>query len=112
MKCTIDSKAPCNFTATPIHRVCIDSAQIVPSTFTGAWPTPESSGSARALSLGTRIMVLAKESMDQGSRVMLDVPVPQPCHDDETPHLVLRLESPRSLTSRVGREKVSTISTF
>ena len=43
---------------------------------------------------------------------MLDVPVPQPCHDDETPHLVLRLESLLSLTSRVGREKVSTILSF
>src|SRR6202043_3680251 len=41
-----------------------------------------------ALSLGTRIIVLAKESLDQGSRVMLDVPVPQPCHDEEIPHLV------------------------
>jgi NitT/TauT family transport system ATP-binding protein len=46
-----------------------------------------------ALTLGTRIIVLAKESLDQGSRVMLDVPVPQPCHDEEIPHLVLRLES-------------------
>ena len=46
-----------------------------------------------ALSLGTRIVVLAKESIDQGSRIMLDVPVPQPCQDEEIPLLVLRLES-------------------
>lgn len=46
-----------------------------------------------ALSLGTRIVVLGRESLDQGSRVMLDVPVPQPCLDNEIPLLVLRLES-------------------
>ena len=46
-----------------------------------------------ALSLGTRIVVLAKESIDQGSRVMLDVSVPQPCQDEEIPQLMLRLES-------------------
>ena len=46
-----------------------------------------------ALSLGTRIVVLAKESIDQGSRVMLDVCVPQPCQDEEIPQLMLRLES-------------------
>jgi NitT/TauT family transport system ATP-binding protein len=46
-----------------------------------------------ALSLGTRIVVLGKESHDQASRVMLDVSVPQPCHDQEIPQLVLRLES-------------------
>jgi NitT/TauT family transport system ATP-binding protein len=46
-----------------------------------------------ALSLGTRIVVLGKEAPDQGSRVMLDVSVPQPCHDEEIPQLVLRLES-------------------
>ena len=46
-----------------------------------------------ALSLGTRIVVLGKESHDQASRVMLDVSVPQPCQDQEIPQLVLRLES-------------------
>src|ERR1700694_272456 len=35
MKCTIDSKALSNFTATPIRRVCLDCAKIVPNTFTG-----------------------------------------------------------------------------
>jgi NitT/TauT family transport system ATP-binding protein len=59
-----------------------------------------------ALSLGTRIVVLAKESIDQGSRIMLDVPVPQPCQDEEIPQLVLRLESisqTRAITSEVPR---------
>jgi NitT/TauT family transport system ATP-binding protein len=59
-----------------------------------------------ALSLGTRIVVLAKESIDQGSRTMLDVPVPQPCQDEEIPQLVLRLESvsqTRTITGDVPR---------
>ena len=46
-----------------------------------------------ALRLGTRVIVLAKESPDQGSRVMLDLAVPSPCHESELPHLVSRLES-------------------
>jgi len=46
-----------------------------------------------ALHLGTRVVVLAKESPEQGSRVMLDLPVPEPCHDDDIPRLVRRLES-------------------
>lgn len=52
-----------------------------------------------ALSLGTRIVVLAKASLDQGSHVMLDVPVPQPCRDQEISHLMLRLESVSQLRS-------------
>jgi NitT/TauT family transport system ATP-binding protein len=59
-----------------------------------------------ALSLGTRIVVLAKESIDQGSRIMLDVPVPQPCQDEEIPLLVLRLESvsqTRAMTAEIPR---------
>jgi NitT/TauT family transport system ATP-binding protein len=59
-----------------------------------------------ALSLGTRIVVLAKASLDQGSHVMLDVAVPQPCHDHEISHLMLRLESVsqlRSVTDDVPR---------
>jgi hypothetical protein len=35
MKCTIDSKALPNFTATPICLVSLDCAKIVPNTFTG-----------------------------------------------------------------------------
>jgi len=46
-----------------------------------------------ALRLGTRVIVLAKESPDQGSRVMLDLSVPEPCHESDLPHLVHRLES-------------------
>jgi NitT/TauT family transport system ATP-binding protein len=46
-----------------------------------------------ALNLGTRVIVLAKESPDHGSRVMLDLPVPEPMHDEEIPRIVHRLES-------------------
>ncbi len=45
-----------------------------------------------ALSLATRVIVLAKDAPDQGSRVMLDLPVPEPCHQEEIPELVCRLE--------------------
>ncbi len=46
-----------------------------------------------ALQLGTRVVVLAKETPEQGSRVMLDLPVPEPCREEEIPRLVRRLES-------------------
>jgi NitT/TauT family transport system ATP-binding protein len=46
-----------------------------------------------ALFLGTRVIVLAKASPDTGSTVMLDLAVPEPCHETEIPRLVLRLES-------------------
>jgi NitT/TauT family transport system ATP-binding protein len=45
-----------------------------------------------ALSLGSRVIVLAKESASRGSRVLLDLAVPDPCHEHEVPHLVDRLE--------------------
>ena len=45
-----------------------------------------------ALYLGTRVIVLAKESPDDGSRVALDLNVPEPCHQDQIPRLVHRLE--------------------
>lgn len=45
-----------------------------------------------ALFLGTRVIVLAKESPDSGSRVALDLQVPAPCHEEEIPRLVRRLE--------------------
>jgi NitT/TauT family transport system ATP-binding protein len=45
-----------------------------------------------ALFLGTRVIVLAKEGPDSGSRVALDLAVPEPCHEDEIPRLVLKLE--------------------
>jgi len=46
-----------------------------------------------ALRLGTRVIVLAKESPERGSCVKLDLPVPDPCFEEEIPHLVQRLES-------------------
>jgi NitT/TauT family transport system ATP-binding protein len=46
-----------------------------------------------AVRLGTRVIVLAKESPDRGSRVKLDLPVPDPCFEEEIPDLVNRLES-------------------
>lgn len=45
-----------------------------------------------ALRLGTRVIVLAKESADQGSRVRLDLPVPSPCSEDELRRLISYLE--------------------
>jgi hypothetical protein len=35
MKCSMDSKALSNFTATPIPRICIDCTKTVPNTLTG-----------------------------------------------------------------------------
>jgi len=46
-----------------------------------------------ALSLGTRAIVLARETAGSGSRVMLDLAVPEPCREEEIPRLVRRLES-------------------
>jgi NitT/TauT family transport system ATP-binding protein len=66
-----------------------------------------------ALSLGTRIIVLAKESPDHGSRVALDLPVPEPCHEEEIPRLVCRLESVSQINTEVdsvpGRDSVSVV---
>jgi NitT/TauT family transport system ATP-binding protein len=45
-----------------------------------------------ALRLGTRVLVLAKEAPDQGSRLAMDLEVPDPCTEDAIPPLVLRLE--------------------
>ena len=45
-----------------------------------------------ALRLGTRVIVLARESADQGSRIAMDLSVPAPCGDAEIPSLVRRLE--------------------
>jgi ABC-type nitrate/sulfonate/bicarbonate transport system ATPase subunit len=45
-----------------------------------------------ALFLGTRIIVLGKETPERGARVALDLAVPQPCGEDEIPSLVQRLE--------------------
>ncbi len=45
-----------------------------------------------ALYLGTRVIVLAKGTPDSGSRVALDLEVPEPCHEEEIPGLVRKLE--------------------
>ena len=42
--------------------------------------------------MGTRIVLLAKDGPDQGSRVALDMPVPEPCPEDEIPRLTRKLE--------------------
>jgi NitT/TauT family transport system ATP-binding protein len=46
-----------------------------------------------ALALGTRVVVLAKDSPDEGSRVMLDLALPEPRTEEEMPRLVRRLEN-------------------
>jgi NitT/TauT family transport system ATP-binding protein len=45
-----------------------------------------------ALELGSRILVLSKESPDQGSRITLDLSIPERCEEQEVPALVRRLE--------------------
>src|SRR4029077_14818449 len=45
-----------------------------------------------ALRLGTRVVVLAKESPDAGSRVAMDLTVPDQCEEEQIPALVRRLE--------------------
>jgi hypothetical protein len=39
------------------------------------------------------VVVLAKESPDLGSRVAMDMTVPDPCIEDEIPVLMRRLEN-------------------
>lgn len=46
-----------------------------------------------ALRLATRVIVLAREGLEQGSRVMLDLRVPDPCGEHETLQLTHRLET-------------------
>jgi NitT/TauT family transport system ATP-binding protein len=63
-----------------------------------------------ALRLGTRVIVLAKDSPDQGSRVMLDLSVPEPCHETEISRLIHRLESvSEGSRPRAGVEAVPTL---
>jgi NitT/TauT family transport system ATP-binding protein len=45
-----------------------------------------------ALRMGTRIVVLAKEGPDQGSRVALDYAVPEPRREEDIPNLTRQLE--------------------
>jgi NitT/TauT family transport system ATP-binding protein len=46
-----------------------------------------------ALTLASRVIVLAKETPDHGSRVALDLRVPSPCPEAEVARLVVRLEA-------------------
>jgi NitT/TauT family transport system ATP-binding protein len=46
-----------------------------------------------ALRMGTRIVQLAKDGPDQGSRVALDFPVPEPCPEEDIPRLTRELET-------------------
>jgi NitT/TauT family transport system ATP-binding protein len=45
-----------------------------------------------ALRMGSRVVVLAKESPDVGSRIAFELAVPQPCEEEEMPQLIRRLE--------------------
>ena len=45
-----------------------------------------------ALRLGTRVVVLAKEDPDSGSRVAMDLTVPDPCEEEQIPELTRMLE--------------------
>ena len=45
-----------------------------------------------ALYLGSRVIVLAKESPDTGAQVAMDLSVPEPCHEHQIPMLVHHLE--------------------
>jgi NitT/TauT family transport system ATP-binding protein len=45
-----------------------------------------------ALYLGSRVIVLAKEAPDQGSRVALELPVPEPCPEVQISTLVALLD--------------------
>jgi len=60
------------------------------------------------LSLGTRVIVLAKDAPGYGSRVRLDLPVPSPCRDEDSSRLVRCLEGasrnqrPDSIASEVS----------
>jgi len=45
-----------------------------------------------ALYLGSRVIVLSKETPDAGARVAMDLPIPEPCHEHQIPTLVHHLE--------------------
>src|SRR5215472_18812326 len=45
-----------------------------------------------AVYLGSRIILLAKESADAGAQVAMDMSVPEPCHEHQIPVLVHHLE--------------------
>jgi NitT/TauT family transport system ATP-binding protein len=55
-----------------------------------------------ALRMGTRIVVLGKDGPEQGSRIALDYAVPEPCPEEDIPHLTRDLESSaRTFTCRI-----------
>jgi NitT/TauT family transport system ATP-binding protein len=45
-----------------------------------------------ALTLGSRVIVLAKQTASAGSRIVHDMPVPESCEEDEVPAMVRDLE--------------------
>jgi NitT/TauT family transport system ATP-binding protein len=45
-----------------------------------------------ALCLGSRVIVLAKETPDAGAQVVTDLAIPQPCHEHQMPTLVRHIE--------------------
>jgi NitT/TauT family transport system ATP-binding protein len=55
-----------------------------------------------ALRIGSRVVVLAKETPDHGSRVVLDLAVPDISRDDDLPELVRRLEQASEGKSAAG----------
>jgi NitT/TauT family transport system ATP-binding protein len=62
-----------------------------------------------ALQLGTRVIVLARETPNHGSRVVLDLAVPSSCPGDQIIRLVARLDvasgctrEPEELTPTIG----------
>jgi len=61
-----------------------------------------------ALQLGTRVIVLARETPNHGSRVALDLAVPSSCAADEFSRLVARLDSAAGST-RESEELTPTI---
>jgi len=51
-----------------------------------------------ALYLGSRVIVLAKEAPEQGSRIALELPVPEPCPDVQISSLVTLLDTASGCT--------------
>jgi NitT/TauT family transport system ATP-binding protein len=62
-----------------------------------------------ALTLGTRVVALAKEA-EGGSRVALDLALPESLHEEDIPRLIRRLESvtgPEAISSEAPAEALS-----
>jgi NitT/TauT family transport system ATP-binding protein len=58
-----------------------------------------------ALYLGSRVIVLAKDGPDTGAQIAMDLRIPEPCHEDQIPRLVHRLEH-ASCSAREPEEAV------